>query len=334
MLDRMRKCCFVANEIAKGREEKVFSENKIAVGLAPMAGFTDLAFRKICAENGADFAVTEMVSAKGLYYNNEKTEGLLNLTGNIPEGAQLFGSETEPLTVAADFVAKNFAPAFIDFNMGCPVNKIVNSGDGASLLKNLNKALSCVKAVINGAGKTPVTVKFRLGFDSVLNELPDFAKELEALGVSALFVHGRTAKQMYMPPVDYAPIAKIAKNVSIPVFANGDINSAEKAVEVLKITGAKGLLIGRAALGNPFIFSEIKAAINGKSVEFSAEKTVKTALKQLDYAVCDKGERRAVREARSQLAFYLKGLPHAAEKRRLLSEANTKEDVIKIFTEQ
>lgn len=309
-----------------------FETGKIKVGLAPMAGYTDYALRKLSAQNGADFTVTEMISAKGLYYNNERTGSLMTVCRDAAVGVQIFGSEEKSLSYAASYVAAEAHPDFIDINMGCPTPKIINNGDGSALLKDLPKAVDCVKAVINGAGGVPVTVKIRIGWETKDPKIPAFAKELEELGISAIFVHGRTSRQMYRPGVDYGAIEKIAGAVRIPVFANGDITSPEIAKEVLDKTGASGLLIGRGALGNPFIFNQIKDYLEtGKYRLPTKEEIVSAAVYQLKEAVKDKGERRAAIEARSQIACYLKGMAGASEKRKMLSEATDPKEIIKIL---
>lgn len=316
----------------RGEALKLFDKSKTFLGLAPMAGFTDYAFRKICAMCGADFTVTEMISAKGLYYNNERTGSLMSICRESGVGVQIFGSEERSLNYAASYVAKEAAPDFIDINMGCPTPKIVNSGDGSALLKDLDKALCCARAVISGAGDVPVTVKLRLGWESALSELPDFVKRLEDEGIAAVFVHGRTSRQMYRPGVDYGAIKRIKERVNIPVFANGDITSPEKAKEVLSITGADGLLIGRGSLGNPFIFGQIKEYLQSGSYRTpTKEEITELAIAQLAEAVKDKGDRRASVEARSQIAHYLKGMSGAAEKRKMLSEATSSDEIINIL---
>ncbi len=309
-----------------------FEKGKTFVGLAPMAGYTDYALRKLSAQNGADFTVTEMISAKGLYYNNERTGSLMTICRDASVGVQIFGSEEKSLSYAAGYVASEAKPDFIDINMGCPTPKIVNSGDGSALLKDLQKALSCAKAVIDGAGEVPVTVKMRIGWETADSAIPTFAAELERAGVKALFVHGRTSRQMYRPGVDYGAIKSIADAVDIPVFANGDITSPEVAKEVLEITGAAGLLIGRGALGNPFIFNQIKEYLKtGKYTLPTKEEIVNAAVYQLEEAVKDKGPRRAAVEARSQIACYLKGMAGASEKRKMLSEATDPKEIINIL---
>lgn len=299
-------------------------------GLAPMAGYTDLAFRDLAASHGADFTVTEMISAKGLFYKNEKTSGIMSL-GRGKTGVQLFGSEEEPLCFAAKEAAK-LSPAFIDFNMGCPTPKIVGSGDGSALLRDPERAVACLKALKEGAGDTAVTVKMRIGWEAFDESAVKLAASLADAGAAAIFVHGRTARQMYRPPVDYGAVKAVKEAVYVPVFANGDIKTPENAKEVLEFTGADGVLIGRAALGNPFIFEEIKSYFEtGRYETPSSEALFDAAMRQLDAAIESKGEKLACTEARGQLVFYLKGVKDAAEKRRLLFAAKSRADVEKIF---
>ncbi len=268
--------------------------------LAPMAGFSDMAFRVMCREFGAGLTVTEMVSAKALSYNNKKTEELLlSLENESPKAVQIFGHEPE---VMAEACKNPLLQKFdiIDINMGCPAPKIISNGDGSALLKDIELARKIIEACVEATEK-PITVKFRVGFNDGENVAVEFAKMCEDAGASAITVHGRTTKQGYSGIVDYETIAKVKQAVSIPVFANGDCKSKEDFEKIIESTKADGVMIGRGALGSPEIFQEI---ISGKKVQVDKLKQIKwhyeTMLKFYP-------ERYVVLYMRSHIAQYLKG---------------------------
>ncbi len=305
---------------------------KYGIALAPMAGFSDYAMRRISCEYGAEYSVTEMVSAKAVVYNDKKTFSLAKITRHeAPTAIQIFGREPSVMAEAAGvlsvFSGGGALPVAIDINMGCPVHKIYSNGEGSALMKNPSLIYDITRAVSN-AVSIPVTVKIRLGIDSEHINAAECALAAEEAGASAITVHGRTKTQMYSGCADMEKVADVKKSVQIPLFANGDIQNAEDALRVLKDTGADGIMIGRGAVGNPFIFSEIRAVLSGEDYILPTPEQIKrTALSQLDYAILDKGETVAVREARGQLAKYFRSFCGAAELRARINRALTREDI-------
>lgn len=280
--------------------------------LAPMAGFTDSAFRRICREQGAAATVSEMVSAKALRLGDKKTPLLMQFSEQErPFGIQLFGTDPDDIAFAAQFAEARFAPDFIDLNMGCPAPKITGGGAGSRLMTTPQLAARLVAAAVS-ACSLPVTVKIRAGYDSV--NAPLLAPLLEQAGASLLVVHGRTRDQMYRPPVDLLPIRDVKRAVSIPVIGNGDIASAADALRMREITGCDGVMIGRGALGNPFLFAEVNAALAGLPLPAlpSAEQRLALLLRQGQLAAEEKGERHAMREMRKHAAHYMHGFHGAA----------------------
>ena len=234
------------------------------VALAPMAGVTDFAFRHVCARLGAALTVTEMVSAKALVYRDEKTASLLHsMEGDRPFAAQIFGHEPGVMAEAACLALEISGADILDINMGCPVGKVIKSGDGSALMKDPDLAGRIVEAVVS-AVHVPVTVKFRKGFDGGSVNAPEFAVVCREAGASALTVHGRTRAQMYAGRADWDIIREVKKAVDIPVLANGDVFSAEDASHILRYTGCDGVMIGRGAFGNPWIFEQANALLEGK----------------------------------------------------------------------
>ena len=300
--------------------------------LAPMAGVTDFAFRRICRENGAALTVTEMISAKALVYGDVKTKTLLYIPEDEhPSAVQIFGHEPEVMADAAQLALEYSGADILDINMGCPVGKIVRSGDGSALMQNLPLAEKILKAVCNKV-KAPVTVKFRKGFDSSHVNAVGLARIAEDAGVSAIAVHGRTRTQMYAGRADWDIIREVKKNVDIPVAANGDVFSSEDAAHILRYTGADFVMIGRGSFGNPWIFRSANALLNGQEIppEPDLAEKMDTAVRQIELLAGQRGERSACLEARHQMAWYLHGVAHASYYRQLMAQISTLEDVKKI----
>ena len=306
--------------------------------LAPMAGFSDRGMRAVCREWGAEYTVTEMVSAKAVCYGDRKTAALALIPpGDGPCALQLFGAEPQTLAEAARRMQAGLPggipPAAIDINMGCPVPKVFRNGEGSALMRSPERIFEVVRAV-SQATPLPVTVKLRLGADDACRNAPECAAACEEGGACCVFVHGRTRPQMYAGAVDRAGIAAVCRAVRIPVIANGDIRTGGDALTMLKETGAAGVMVGRGAVGNPFIFAEIRAAIEGKPYPPPDLATRKqTALQQLSLSVSYKGETVAVREARPQIAAYLSGFRGAAACRARIMAASTYAQVEEILRE-
>ena len=318
-------------------------EIKHGVMLAPMAGITDFPFRKICKTFGAEYMVSEMISAKGMHYNDEKTKTLARITDfERPMGIQLFGNDPVILSESSRKLADSEdAPDIIDINMGCPVRKITGSGEGSALMLNLKLAADCISAVVK-AVKIPVTVKFRSGWNSENINAVEAAVMAESEGASAVCIHGRTRAQMYAPPVDLEIIRNVKTAVKIPVIGNGGINTAAGALDMFNETGCDGVMVARGALGNPWIFEEIIAALksngnNGGYIKPSIEERLKTALTHVELLIENKGGRIGVNEARKHLSWYIKGMNGAASARNKInsmSEFRQTEEIIFSLIEQ
>ena len=281
--------------------------------LAPMAGVTDVAFRRMCLGRGALLMYTEMVSAKGLVYRNANTAFLLELgEGESSTGVQIFGSEEDFLSAAVRDHLNDTDFAFIDINMGCPVKKVVSNGEGSALLRDPKKVYSVAKSVVDASSK-PVSAKIRTGFDEKSVNVTDNVKALEDAGVGMIAVHGRTREMFYTGRADRELIERAVAVSGVPVIANGDVSSYEDYVSMLSDTGAAGVMIGRAAMGNPFIFEEIAAKKSGASwVPPTAEEKLLAALQHLGLMKGYKDERTACCEFRKQLCWYTKGMSGGA----------------------
>ena len=302
--------------------------------LAPMAGVTDKAFRIITKPFGPALMYTEMVSGKGLHYGSNKTEALLDVTPEEkPVAAQIFGHDPEIMGEIANN-ALSYGAELIDINMGCPAPKIVNNGDGSALMKSPLLAGKVIKAV-KEAVSVPVTVKFRLGWDSNSISVIEFAKIAEESGADAITIHGRTREAFYSGKADWEYIKKVKETVSIPVIGNGDITDGKSAAKMLELTGCDGVMVGRAAEGNPWIFREILHYIK-KGEIFplpSLEERKEKALEHLSLLVKYKGERRGVLEGRKHISWYFKGICGGAPLREKINKACSYDEMRKIVLE-
>lgn len=304
-------------------------DNPLALG--PMAGVTDWAFRTICAQLGAGITVTEMVSSRALVYQDKKSRALLKKNADSICGAQIFGNDPAIMAQAAVLAIEISGCDFLDINMGCPMPKIANSGDGCGLMKTPELAGEIVKAVVN-AVDVPVTVKCRLGWDKGSINVLDFSKRMEDNGAAMLTVHGRTRSMLYSGKADWDMIAAVKQRVSVPVIANGDIVDAQSALRCLKWTGADGIMIGRATFGDPWIFQQVRAAMEGQKIPDRPElsKRVDVAVKQFQLAHEDKGEHIACLEARKHFAWYLRGVSHSNYYKEQISAIQSMDDIYRI----
>lgn len=301
------------------------------VFLAPMAGVTDWAFRTICARLGAAVTVTEMVSSRALVYKDQKSAKLLRKNEGSICGAQIFGNDPQVMAEGARLALEISGCDFIDINMGCPMPKIANSGDGSGLMRTPELAGDIVTAVTK-AVDVPVTVKCRLGWDKGSINVLDFTKRMEDCGASMVTVHGRTRSMLYTGVADWDTIHKVKEQLSIPVIANGDITGGEAAVRCKKWTGADGLMIGRSTFGDPWIFWEVNEALAGKPItpRPTLEERVRVAVQQFELAQQDLGEHFACLQARKHFAWYLRGVPHSSFYKNEISSLNTMDDIYRV----
>ena len=297
--------------------------------LAPMAGITDLPFRLICEKYEPGLVVTEMVSSKALLYNDEKTKKLLNVDGEKrPISMQIFGSDEEAMAYGAKYVSK--IADIVDINMGCPAPKVTKNGDGSKLLLDLDKAGRVIDSVVKNSSK-PVTLKIRLGWDKEHIVATEVAKLAETLGVSAIIVHGRTRDEYYSGKANLDEIRKVKEAVNIPVIGNGDIVDEETAKAMFEKTGVDGIMIGRAAIGNPWIFERVRYYLEtGKKLpEVSIEEKLKIIKEHFLLEIKEKGEYTGIREFRKHLAYYTKNLPNSSVFRSKINMLDSKESILK-----
>ena len=299
--------------------------------LAPMTGVTDLAFRTICAELGAAVTVTEMVSSRALIYQDKKSRSLLHKTPIGICGAQIFGNDPSVMADGAALALEASGADFIDINMGCPMPKIANNGDGSALMKDPEKAARIVEAVVR-AVPVPVTVKMRKGWDKGSCNAPELAVMLEQAGAAAIAVHGRTKTMLYSGVADWDCIHAVKEAVKIPVIANGDIFTAEDAARCKARTGADMLMLGRTTFGDPWVFEQAQAALRGEAVPETPPlcDRVDTALRQFRLAAQDKGEHIACLEARKHFAWYLRGVAHSGYYKEKISAISTMDEIERI----
>ncbi len=300
--------------------------------LAPMAGVSDKAYRELCVRFGAAYCVSEMVSSKALSFNSKKSEELMEISSlERPCGIQIFGDDPKCMADAAKHALEN-KPDIIDINMGCPAPKISSNGSGSALMKNPQLCGEIVKAV-TAVTDTPVTVKIRKGWDDDSVNAVEVAKICESAGAAAITVHGRTKQQYYKPPVDYDIIKAVRESVSVPVIANGDIDSAEKAKEVMDITGCDLVMVGRATLGNPWIFSQINAYLENPNVKIHTpdlEERLGVMIEHISKMVEYKGEHMAMLQARKLVVGYFKGIKGAAALRNEAGKIKTLDDLYEL----
>lgn len=304
------------------------------VFLAPMAGVTDLSFRLICKEMGCGMVYMEMVSSKGLYYEDKKTEGLLKIhPKEKPVALQIFGSDPNIMSKAA-YMLNNRENAILDINMGCPTPKIVKNGDGSALMKDVKLAGEVVKAVVKESVK-PVTVKIRKGWDENSVNAVELAKIIEENGANAIAVHGRTREQFYSGKADWDIIRRVKEAVTIPVIGNGDVFTVEDGINLLKATKCDGIMIGRGSQGNPWLFKRLVQYM--KTGELTSEPTARErifmALKHMDLVIAHKSEYIGIKEMRKHIAWYLKGLKGTASLRNKINTIGTKLEMENVLIE-
>ena len=302
--------------------------------LAPMAGVTDYAFRTVCAQHGADVTVTEMVSSRALVYQDRKSRGLLRRNEGSLCGAQIFGNDPAMMAEAAQIAVGISGCDFLDINMGCPMPKIANNGDGSALMRDIPLAGRIIRAVAD-AVSVPVTVKTRLGWDRSCPSAVALARAAEENGAAAITVHGRTKAMLYSGRADWDAIGEVVRAVSIPVIANGDISNPEQLLRCRAHSGASLFMAGRAAFGDPWLFERLRAALRGKTppeLPPLADR-VDTALQQFALELEDKGEHIACLEARKHFAWYLRGVPHSGFYKEQISNISAFSDIERLAKE-
>lgn len=296
--------------------------------LAPMAGVTDLPFRKVCKQFEPGLVCTEMISSKAIFYNDSKTKLLMKTEGEQrPISMQIFGSDEETMGYAANYVSE--LADLVDINMGCPAPKVVKNGDGSKLLLDINKAEKVIKAVVRNS-KKPVTLKIRKGWD--LNNIVavEYAQMAENLGVSAITVHGRTRTEMYSGKVDLDIIKKVKESVNIPVIGNGDVVDEQSALRMFEYTGVDGIMIGRGCFGNPWIFQRIKFFLENEKIlsDISNEEKLRVIIEHIKYELEEKDEITALRELRKHIAWYTRNMPNSSEFRNKINQIEDKDELI------
>jgi len=301
--------------------------------LAPLAGYTDQAFRRICKDYAADVLVSEMVSADGLIRDSGKTLHYVLFTPcERPFGVQLFGSDPLTIAKAAEFLIP-YSPDFIDINMGCPVKKVIRRGAGSALMREPQNAAKIVLETKKAlSGRIPLSVKFRSGWDEQNLNYMDFGKLMQDSGADFLCLHPRTTKQMFGGKSNWDHIAQLKRAISIPLIGNGDINSLSEALAMYENTACDSIMIGRGALGKPWIFRQITAALTDiKAEDLSPEELRDTLIKHIDYALENKRESRVIREIRAHICFYTKGIEGGADLRRKINQSNSYEELISLI---